>query len=162
MDVYVSIIDGAEGPGDIVDINRDIPGAIEKARAGKPMMIFAEPDLYERAKQKLEWELAKAPLPDDCAGTVDVVRGLFFTTADGRGAYAVHPDDLSPHLADGKPKHAVNERSAATMQAFRAGVPQELLRRLDALTEKQRVALFACYCRSCGSTDLGCVCWKDE
>lgn len=37
-----------------------------------------------------------------------------------------------------------------------------VLNSLDELTEEQRLSLFTCYCRQCGSLDPECVCWRDE
>lgn len=144
MNVYVSIIDEADGPADIVDIMRDIPGAIKKAKNGKHMMVFAEPDLYEMAKQQLVRALWKDPLPPDCAGSVNIVRALFISRTTDRHGYAIHPDDLPPSI---KPKCLPIPAPAvyARLQAHRAGVPQSVTNALDRLTEAQRRAVFSCY-----------------
>lgn len=36
------------------------------------------------------------------------------------------------------------------------------LKEMDRLTDEQRVAVMAHYCRSCGAKDPSCQCWNDE
>ncbi len=33
---------------------------------------------------------------------------------------------------------------------------------IEEMTDTTRAALFALYCRECGSRDTGCQCWNDE
>jgi hypothetical protein len=42
------------------------------------------------------------------------------------------------------------------------GVPAELFALMDALTDEQRLEVFAIYCTHCGTPASRCNCWRDE
>lgn len=53
-----------------------------------------------------------------------------------------------------------NEKLREALRA--AGEPASIVKALEALTDEQRLSVFADFCRNCGSTDPTCQCWNDE